>query len=108
MKHVEKVASATAALTGIATVLCCLPMGFAAAAATASLSMVVATYQQWFLAGSVVLLIIGMVQLHLLQKTCSRRPYASFAVFAVSAVIVVLVVLFPQVVASLVADWTPQ
>lgn len=107
MKHVEKVTPIAAAFTSLATLVCCLPMGFAAAAATATLSMVVATYQRWFIGASLVLLIVGMVQLQRVQRTCATRPYGSIVVFGVSAVIVLLVVLFPQVVAGLVADWMP-
>ena len=107
MKHVEKVTPIAAAFTSLATLVCCLPMGFAAAAATASLSGVVAMYQRWFVGASVVLLIVGMVQLQRVQRTCATRPYGSIVVFGVSAVIVLLVVLFPQVVAGLVADWMP-
>ena len=107
MKHVEKVTPIAAALTSLATLVCCLPMGFAAAAATVSLSMVVATYQRWFLAASVVLLIVGAVQVQRVQRTCAPRPYGSILVLAISAAVVLLVVLFPQVVAGLVADWMP-
>jgi hypothetical protein len=107
MKHVEKVTPIAAALTSLATLVCCLPMGFAAAAATASLSMVVATYQRWFLAASVVLLIVGVVQVQRVQRTCASRPYGSLLVLGVSAMVVLLVVLFPQLVAGLVADWMP-
>jgi len=107
MKHSEKIAPVAAALTGLATLACCLPMGFAAAAVTAGLSTVVAAYQPWFLGLSVVLLAVGLVQLNQVQRTCSRRPYASFVVFGLSAVIVLLVVLFPQVIAGMLADWLP-
>jgi hypothetical protein len=107
MKHVEKVTPVAAALTSLATIVCCLPVGFAAAAATASLSVVVATYQRWFLGASVVLLVIGMVQLQRTQRRCATRPYGSMVVFGASAVVVVLVVLFPQIVAWIVADWMP-
>ena len=107
MKHSEKIAPVAAALTGLATLACCLPMGFAAAAVTAGLSTVVAAYQPWFLGLSVVLLAVGLVQLNHVQRTCSRRPYASFVVFGLSAVIVLLVVLFPQVIAGMLADWLP-
>lgn len=58
-----------AAVTSLATFACCLPMGFAAAAATASLSMAVAAYQPWFLGASVV----GRVDLHPAQNP---RPFA--------------------------------
>ena len=107
MKHVEKVTPIAAALTSLATLVCCLPMGFAAAAATASVGMVVATYQRWFLGASVVLLIVGMVQLQRVQRTCATRPYGAIVTFGLSAVIVLLVVLFPQILAGLVADWMP-
>ena len=41
MKHVERAAPVMAAVTSPATIACCLPVGFAAAAVTASLSMAV-------------------------------------------------------------------
>ena len=106
MKHGEKVAPVMAALTGLATIACCLPVGFAAAAVTASLSLAVATYQSWFLGASVLLLLVGAVQLRQVQRAC-RDSYSSLIVFSLSAVIVVLVVLFPEVIAGLVADWLP-
>ena len=107
MKHGEKIAPVAAALTGLATLACCLPMGFAAAAVTAGLSTVVAAYQRWFLGASVALLVVGLVQLHHAQRTCARQPSSSLIVFSASAVVVVLVVLFPQVIAGILADWLP-
>ena len=107
MKHGEKIAPVAAALTGLATLACCLPMGFAAAAVSAGLSTVVAADQPWFLGGSVALLVVGMVQLRQAQSTCARRPYSSLIVFSVSAVVVALVVVFPQVIAGILADWLP-
>jgi hypothetical protein len=104
MKHGEKVAPVMAAVTSLATLACCLPMGFAAAALTASLSMAVAAYQPWFLGASVLLLLAGGVQLRQTQRACGRRSYSSLIVFSLSAVIVVLVVVFPQVIAGLLAD----
>lgn len=107
MKHGEKIAPVGAALTGLATLTCCLPMGFAAAAVTASLSTVVAAYQPWFLGASVVLLLVGTVQLRQVQRSCASRPYSSLIVFCASAAIVLLVILFPQVIAGMLADWLP-
>ena len=74
MKHGEKIAPVAAALTGLATLACCLPMGFAAAAVTAGLSTVVAAYQPWFLGLSVVLLAVGLVQLN--QSAEDLQPTA--------------------------------
>jgi hypothetical protein len=107
MKHAEKMAPVMAAATSLATLACCLPMGFAAAAVTASLGMAVAAYQPWFLGASVLLLVVGGLQLRQTQRACARRSSSSLIVFSLSAVIVVLVVLFPQVIAGLLADWLP-
>jgi hypothetical protein len=107
MKHGEKVAPVMAALTGLATLACCLPMGFAAAVVTASLGMAVAAYQPWFLGVSILLLIVGGVQVRQKQRACGSRSYSSLIVFSLSVVIVVLVVVFPQVIAGLLADWLP-
>ena len=107
MKHAEKVAPAMAAVTSLATIACCLPIGFAAAALTASLSMAVAAYQSWLLGASVLLLVIGALQLRQTEKACGRRSYSSVIVFGLAAAIVGLVVVFPQVIAGLLADWLP-
>jgi hypothetical protein len=107
MKHGEKVAPVMAAVTSAATIACCLPVGFAAAALTASFSMAVVAYQPWFLGASVLLLLVGAVQLRRMQRVCRTRSYSSLIVFGMSAVIVVLVVLFPDIVAGLLADWLP-
>ena len=70
MKHGEKVGAGAAALTGLGTIACCLPIGFAAAALTAGLSMAVAAYQPWFLGASVLLLVGGLLQLRQTQRAC--------------------------------------
>jgi hypothetical protein len=107
MKHSEKVAPVLAAVTSLATIACCLPVGFAAAAVTASLSMVVSAYQSWFIGSSVLLLIVGAIQLRQPQRACRTHSYSSVIVFGLCAVIVGLVVVFPDVIAGLLADWTP-
>lgn len=107
MKHGEKIAPVAAALSGFATLACCLPTGFAGAAMAAGLSSLVASHQWWFLGGSVALLGVGLVQLHGARQTCARWPYSSLIVFCASAAVVLLIVLFPQVIAGLLADWLP-
>ncbi len=96
-----------AAASALATLACCLPLGIAAAAATASLGAVLSEYRPWLLAGSAILLMVGVGQLRRLQRACATRTRGSIVVLALSAAIVVLVALFPQVVAGLVADWMP-
>jgi len=107
MNHGEKIAPVAAATTALATLLCCLPVGFAAAAASASLAAVVSAYRVWFLLASAGLLIVGVVQLRLAARRCSTRPRGSVAVLAASTTIVVLVALFPQVLAAMIAAWLP-
>ena len=105
MRHVEKVSAVTAAVAALATIACCLPVGFAAAAVTASLAMAVAAYRPWFLGASVLLLIVAAVQIRRTQKACKRRPTSSLIVFGLSAIIVALVVLLPDVTAGTRAGW---
>ena len=107
MKHGEKVAPVMAALTGLATIACCLPMGFAAAAVTASVGLAVAAYQPWFLGVSVLLLIVGAVQLGRKQRACGTRSYSSLIVFSLSGVIVGTRGGISTVIAGLLADWLP-
>ena len=107
MKHVEKVTPVAAALTSLATLACCLPLGFVAAAATAGIGTILTAYQRWFLGLSVALLVVGMVQLQRVERTCATRPYGAIIIFGISTAIVLLVVLFPQVVAGIAADWIP-
>lgn len=107
MTHTEKIAPAAAALSALATLACCLPIGIAAGTATASLAIVAGSYRWWFLGASAVLLTLGAVQLVRVRRTCQTRGSGSTVILAVSAAIVLLVVLLPQVLAGLIADWLP-
>jgi hypothetical protein len=107
MNHSEKLAPVAAAATALATLACCLPVGIAAAAATASLAAVVAAHRVWFLLASAILLGIGLVQFTRAQRQCSTRKRGSVVILSISAMIVVLVAVFPQVIAALLAAWLP-
>jgi hypothetical protein len=107
MKHVEKAAPLAAAASALATLVCCFPVGIAAAAATTSLGAVVSAHRGWFLAASAALLAIGIVQAVRVQRACATRNRASQLIVAGSATIVLLVIFFPQIVAAIVADWLP-
>jgi hypothetical protein len=107
MNHGEKIAPVAAAATALATLACCLPIGIAAAAATASLATVVAAYRTWLLLASGALLAVGVVQLNRAQRQCSTRKRGSVAILAISAIVVVLVALFPQIIAAMIAAWLP-
>jgi len=105
MKNTEHVTPVAAAVTALSTLLCCVPTSFAAAIATTSAGVFVAQHQGWFLAASVVLIAIGVIQLRRATVCSTGRKRWSAIVLAVSAGIVVAVVFFPQVLAGLMADW---
>ena len=106
MKNSEQLTPAAAAVTALATFLCCVPTTFAAAVATTSVGLFVADYQGWFLTASVLLSPLA-------RGRCGppgaavRRPgrRVSAILLGVSAAIVVAIVLFPQVLAGFMADW---
>jgi hypothetical protein len=107
MKTSEKVTPIAAAVTALSTLLCCLPPTLAVAAATGSVGLFVASYQPWFVGISLVLLAVGLLQLRSAQRRCGTRRSSSVIVMCVSAIVVLVVVLFPQVVASVLADMLP-
>lgn len=107
MKHIEKVAPVAGAVGAVSTLLCCLPLGFAGAAALGSLGAIVMPYQSWFLGASVILILVGVFQIARPQRSCRTRTTASFTVVALCAIVVMVVLLFPQVIAGLAADWLP-
>ena len=103
MRHTEKVTPLAAAATAVGTLVCCLPYGFAAAAATASLSAVAVAYRPWLLAASLLLLVVGALQVRRFRRSCPTRSGVSVTILVLSAVTVLLVILFPRVIASLIA-----
>jgi hypothetical protein len=107
MKHAEKITPVAAAVTALSTLICCLPVGFAAAAATASLGVVIASYQRWFVGASLLLLAVGALQLRQARRSHCSRGSSSLVVLCVSAAIVLTAVFFPQMLAGLLADWLP-
>jgi uncharacterized oligopeptide transporter (OPT) family protein len=105
MKNREQLTPVAAAVTALSTLLCCVPTSFAAAIATTSVGVFVAQHQGWFLAASVVLIAIGVIQLRRAAVCSTGTKRWSAIVLAVSAGIVVAVIFFPQVLAGLMADW---
>ena len=107
MKHSEKIAPLAAVIGALSTLACCLPMGIAAAAGAAGLGVVLEPLRPWLLGSSVTLLGIGFVQLYRSEAACQRRNPVSTVVLLCSAMIVLVVVLFPQAVASFLANLVP-
>ncbi len=107
MRHIEKFAPAAAVVSALATMACCLPLGIAGAVGALGLSVPLASLRPWLLGAAVVLLAVGLWQLHRGGRTCRRRSRMSLVVFGLSAAVVLAVVLFPQTIAALMADHLP-
>ena len=107
VRHSERITPVAAAVSALVTLACCLPLGFAAAAATTSLSVVMEGLRPWLLALSVILLGAGIYQAYGSKGTCERRSRTSLFLLWFSAVVVVLVIVFPQLLAAALADWLP-
>lgn len=96
-------ASLGAILSSLATVSCCLPLGFAAALGAGAASAFFVTLRPWLLGLSVVLIGMGFWQQHR-AKQCALRGRLLGKVLLWAAVVVVLgMILFPQQIAGLVA-----
>lgn len=97
-------ASAAAILSSIATISCCLPLGFAAALGTGAASAFFTTLRPWLLGISVVLIAFGFWQQSRATQ-CSVKGRKVGQILLWSAVVVVVaMILFPQQIAGFLAD----
>ena len=97
-------ASLAAILSSVATISCCLPLGFAAALGAGAASAFFTTLRPWLLGLSVVLLGVGFWQQHR-AKQCSIRGLLIGNVLLWTALVVVVgMILFPQEIAAFIAD----
>ena len=103
MRVVERATPVAAVVAALSTLACCLPLGFLGAIGLAGASVWLTSVRSWLIAGALVLLAIGCVQLYRRGKQCTRRSPVSVALFWVATAIVLMIILFPQAVASLIA-----
>ncbi|MFY9583297.1 MAG: hypothetical protein WAR21_02255 [Candidatus Acidiferrales bacterium] len=97
-------ASLAAIVSSVATISCCLPLGFAAALGAGAASAFFTTLRPWLLGLSVVLLGLGFWQQDR-AKQCAVRGRLLGNVLLWAAVVVVLgMILFPQQIAGFIAD----
>src|SRR5260370_40940225 len=97
-------ASVGAILSSLASLSCCLPVGFAAALGAGAASAFFTTLRPWLLGLSLALIGLGFWQQHR-AKQCSVPGRRIGMVLLWAAVAVVLgMVLFPQEIAAFIAD----
>jgi FtsH-binding integral membrane protein len=96
-------ASVAAILGAVATMSCCLPLGFAAALGAGAASAFFATLRPWLLGLSIAFIGLGFWQQYR-AKQCSVRGRLIGKILLWAAVVVVLgMILFPQQIADLLA-----
>jgi hypothetical protein len=97
-------ASVAAVLSSLLTLGCCLPPPFLGAAGVAGASVLLAGARPWLLGLSIILLGLGFFQVYRGMRCRARQSKTAIALLALATVVVVLLLLFPQVIASVLAD----
>jgi hypothetical protein len=97
-------ASVGAVLASLLTLGCCLPLPFFGAAGIAGVSIFLAGARPWLLGLSVILLGAGFFQVYRGMRCRARQSKTAIVCLGVATLIVVLLFLFPQAIASVLAD----
>jgi hypothetical protein len=97
-------ASLGAILSSLATMGCCLPLGFAGALGAAGASAFVQRFRPWLPALSILLLGIGFWQQRRARLCAVKRNYLSTVLLWTAVVLVVAMIVFPQEIAGFIAD----
>src|ERR1700736_741508 len=103
MRVTERLAPVAAAMSALATLACCLPLGIAGAVGALGLGVALEALRPWLIGIAVVLLSLGLFQLYRGHRRCQRRSPLSLVLFGLSAAVVLAVMIFPQKVAELLA-----
>lgn len=97
-------ASLLAILGSVATIGCCLPVGFAAALGASAASAFFTTLRPWLLGLSVVFIAVGFWQQHRAKQCAVRGRWIGTMLLWAAVVVVIGMILFPQRVAGFIAD----
>lgn len=97
-------ASVGAIVSSVATISCCLPIGFAAAVGAGAASAFFTTLRPWLLGLSVLLIGFGFWQQHRAKRCGLRGRWAGTVLLWTAVVVVLGMILFPQEIAAFLAD----
>jgi uncharacterized membrane protein len=103
VRAVERASPVAAVIAALSSLACCLPLSFVGAAALLGTSARAQALRPLLLVASVLLLIVGFVQLYLRRGQCPRRSRMSVAIFWIATAVVLMLILFPQIMASILA-----
>lgn len=96
--------SVGAILTSLLTLGCCLPLPFLGAAGLAGTSVFLAAARPWLLGLSIILIGAGSFQVYRGMHCRARQSKTAIALLGLSTLVVALLLLFPQFIASVLAD----
>lgn len=97
-------ASVVAILSSVATISCCLPIGFATALGAGAASAFFTTLRPWLLGLSIALLALGFWQQHRAKQCAIRGRWIGTVLLWAAVAVVVGMILFPQEIAAFLAD----
>jgi hypothetical protein len=103
MRVPERLTPVAAAMSALATLACCLPLGIAGAVGALGLSVALESLRPWLIGLAVVLLGVSSFQIYRGRKSCQRRSRFSLILFGLSTAVVAAVIIFPQKLAQLMA-----
>ncbi len=93
-----------AMIASLVTLGCCLPLPFLGAAGVAGASVFLAGARPWLLGLSLILIGAGFFQVYRGMRCRTRQSKTAIAFLGLATLVVVLLLLFPQVIASVLAD----
>ena len=97
-------ASVAAIVSALATVSCCLPLGFAAAIGAGAASAFFQTLRPWLLGLAILLIGFGFWQQHRAKQCSVRGRWIGNVMLWCALVTVLVMILFPQQIAGFLAD----
>jgi hypothetical protein len=95
-------ASFAAIISSLATMACCVPLGFAAAVGAASAFLL--RFRPWFLVLSIGLIGVGFWQQRRAKQCAMKGRLIGQMLLWTAVVIVLAMILFPQQIAGFLAD----
>lgn len=97
-------ASLAAIISSLATMTCCLPLGFAAALGAGAASAFFAALRPWLLGLTVVMLGLGFWQQRRAKQCAVRGRFVGNVLLWAALIVVLGMILFPQQIAGFIAD----
>jgi len=97
-------ASVGAIASSLATMACCLPLGFAAAIGAAGASAFLLRFRPWFLVLSIALIGVGFWRQRQAKQCAVKGRLVGQLLLWTAVAIVLAMILFPQQIAGFLAD----